>query len=74
MPNYTCNAGKKILRLRLHCQLSFPITQQKIYPFIWYASIALAGLWFHRTHISVSLTISTNPDNLGVMPLSTLYI
>lgn len=74
MPNYTSNAGKKILRLHLHCQLSFPITQQKIYPFIQCVSIALASLWFHVTYISISFTISTNLDNLEVMPLSMLYI
>lgn len=74
MPNYTSNAGKKILRLHLHRQLSFPITQQESHPFIWYVSIAPPSLWSHVTYISISFTISTNPDNLEVMPLSMLYI
>lgn len=63
-----------VLRLHLHRQLSFPIAQQKIYPFIECVSIALAALWFRVTYISISFTISTSLDNLEVMPLSRLYI
>lgn len=74
MPNYTRNAGKKNIKTAFTLPAFFPITQQKIYPSIQHASITLARSRLRRTYISTSVTISTNLDNLEVMPLSALYI